>query len=74
MSDSKGHVYLIKAREVMKEELEPFSLVQEQWTPVTNGSLPEIAVNEIAKALLWSSASQGSTKNLHLSLCDWRIG
>ena len=52
MSDPKGPVYLMGAREVMEQELEPYSLVQEQWAPVTNGSLPDTAVTEIAKALI----------------------
>ena len=52
MSDPKGPVYLMGAREVMEQELEPYSLVQEQWAPVTNGSLPDTAITEIAKALV----------------------
>lgn len=51
-SDPKGPVYLMGAREVMEEELEPYQVVQEQWAPVTNGSLPEIAVAEITQALV----------------------
>lgn len=53
-SDPKGPVYLMGAREVMEEELEPYSLVQEQWAAVTNGSLPDTAVAEIAEALVQS--------------------
>ena len=52
VSDPKGPVYLMGAREVMEEELEPYSLVQEQWAPVTNGSLPDTAVSEILDALV----------------------
>ena len=52
MSDPKGPVYLMGAREVMEEELEPYSLVQEQWAPVTNGSLPDTAITEIVNALV----------------------
>lgn len=52
LSDPKGPVYLMGAREVMEEELEPYSLVQEQWAPVTNGSLPDIAVTEIVNVLV----------------------
>lgn len=52
MSDPKGPVYLMGAREVMEEELEPYSLIQEQWAPVTNGSLPDPAVADIVNALV----------------------
>ena len=52
ISDPKGPVYLMGAREVMEEELKPYSLVQEQWTPVTNGSLPDTAVTNIINALV----------------------
>lgn len=52
MSDPKGPVYLMGAREVMEQELEPYSLVQEQWAPVTNGSLPDTAVTGIVNALI----------------------
>ncbi|KAL8801716.1 MAG: hypothetical protein Q9182_004255 [Xanthomendoza sp. 2 TL-2023] len=51
-SDPKGPVYLMGAREVMEEELEPYQLVQGHWAPVTNGSLPETAVADIAKGLI----------------------
>ena len=40
------------AREVMEQELERYSLVEEQWAPITNGSLPETAITEITKALI----------------------
>ena len=51
-SDPKGPVYLVGAREVMEEELEPYDIVQEQWTPVVTGSMPESAVEDIAQALV----------------------
>ncbi|KAL8819915.1 MAG: hypothetical protein Q9191_007629 [Dirinaria sp. TL-2023a] len=51
-SDPKGPVYLVGAREVMEEELEPYDIVQEQWTPVVTGSMPELAIAEIAQALV----------------------
>ena len=57
MSDPKGPVYLMGTREVMEEELEPYSLVQEQWAPVTNGSLPDTAVTEIVNALVQAERS-----------------
>lgn len=51
-SDPKGPVYLMGAREVMEEEIEPYHIVQEQWAPVINGCLPENAVLEITEALI----------------------
>ncbi|KAI4158116.1 MAG: hypothetical protein LQ342_007750 [Letrouitia transgressa] len=54
MSDPKGPVYLVGAREVMEESVEPYSIVQSQWTPVQLGSLPEKAVLEISTALVYA--------------------
>ena len=51
-SDPKGPVYLTGAREVMEEELDPYQIVQEQWSPVVTGLLPQSAVDEIATALV----------------------
>lgn len=51
-SDPKGPVYLVGAREIMEEEIEPYQIVQEQWALVTNCSLPETAVEAIANALI----------------------
>lgn len=51
-SDPKGPVYLVGAREVMEEELEPYHIIQEQWSPVVIGSLPESAIADISKALV----------------------
>src|SRR5947199_8632467 len=34
MSDPKGPVYLVGAREGMEEESEPYHLIQEHWVPV----------------------------------------
>ncbi|KAG7007585.1 hypothetical protein G7Y79_00009g026940 [Physcia stellaris] len=50
-SDPKGPVYLTGAREVMEEELEPYQIVQNQWSPVVTGPLPQAAVCEIATSL-----------------------
>ncbi|KAI4234588.1 MAG: hypothetical protein LQ349_003690 [Xanthoria aureola] len=51
-SDPKGPVYLMGAREVMEEEIQPYHTVQEQWAPVITGCLPENAVLEITEALI----------------------
>jgi thiamine pyrophosphate-dependent acetolactate synthase large subunit-like protein len=51
-SDPKGPVYLAGAREIMEEEIEPYSLNQEQWVPVTGSALPASAVELIANELV----------------------
>ncbi|KAI4092374.1 MAG: hypothetical protein L6R37_007584 [Teloschistes peruensis] len=51
-SDPKGPVYLTGAREVMEEEIEPYQIVQEHWSPVITGNLPQSAVEEIVTALI----------------------
>ncbi|KAI4248006.1 MAG: hypothetical protein LQ352_006013, partial [Teloschistes flavicans] len=56
-SDPKGPVYLVGAREVMEEEIEPYQIVQEQWSPVITGALPQSAVEEIATSLVGADSS-----------------
>ncbi|KAI9825063.1 MAG: hypothetical protein M1832_001382 [Thelocarpon impressellum] len=51
-SDPQGPVYLVGAREVMEQELEPYQLTQKHWNPIGVGVLPESAVAEIATALV----------------------
>ena len=51
-SDPKGPVYLVGAREVMEEEIEPYQLIQENWSAVAPSALPEDAVPKIADALV----------------------
>lgn len=46
-----GPVYLCGAREVMEEEIQPYTLNQDHWKPVQLGGLPEPSVKEIAEAL-----------------------
>lgn len=53
-SAPKGPVYLASARETLAEEIEPYSLDQQQWQPIGPGALPAEAVNEVAKALVES--------------------
>ncbi|KAE8555675.1 hypothetical protein EYB25_000373 [Talaromyces marneffei] len=50
-SDPQGPAYLFCAREIMEEEIEPYSLKQEQWVPVTGSALPSSAVEMIATEL-----------------------
>lgn len=51
-SDPKGPVYLVGAREVMEEDVEPVKLEMDYWSPVGPAALAEAAVNEIGKALM----------------------
>lgn len=50
-SDPQGPAYLVCAREIMEEEIEPYTLKQEQWVPVTGSALPLSAVEMIATEL-----------------------
>lgn len=54
MSDPKGPVYLMGAREVMEEDIEPYSLNQAVWNPVSPSALPtegvQMIVSELAAA------------------------
>ncbi|KAJ5641853.1 hypothetical protein N7490_005853 [Penicillium lividum] len=53
-SDPKGPVYLVGAREVMEEEIEPYQLNQNVWKPVSPAALPaagiELITSELAAA------------------------
>ncbi|KAJ9136845.1 Thiamine pyrophosphate enzyme [Pleurostoma richardsiae] len=51
-SAPQGPVYLCGAREVMEEEIEPYSVRREVWEPVELGGLKARAVAEIADALV----------------------
>ncbi|OBT81477.1 hypothetical protein VE02_09953 [Pseudogymnoascus sp. 03VT05] len=50
-SDPAGPVYLCGAREVMEEDLTPYSLEQAHWNPVEPAALSENAVKTISEAL-----------------------
>jgi thiamine pyrophosphate-dependent acetolactate synthase large subunit-like protein len=52
MSDPKGPVYLVGAREVMEEDIEPYELDQTVWNPIAPAALPETGVRSVADALL----------------------
>jgi acetolactate synthase-1/2/3 large subunit len=51
-SDPKGPVYLMGAREVMEEQVEPLAINLADWTPIAQAALPEAAARRIATALL----------------------
>jgi len=52
MSDPKGPVYLTAAREVLEEDIEPYSLNQAVWDPISPTALTEDAVSRISESLL----------------------
>ncbi|KAI1765267.1 putative thiamine pyrophosphate enzyme [Hypoxylon sp. FL1150] len=51
-STPKGPVYIVAAREVLAQEIEPYSLKQEQWIPIGPAALPADAVQQICAALV----------------------
>ncbi|KAI5860842.1 putative thiamine pyrophosphate enzyme [Durotheca rogersii] len=51
-STPKGPVYVAGAREVLAQEIQPYSLHQEQWVPIGPSALPADAVADISKALV----------------------
>jgi len=51
-SDPKGPVYLVGAREVMEEDIEPYGLDQSFWSPIEPAALPEEGVRTVCDALL----------------------
>ena len=51
MSDPKGPAYLMGAREVMEEQVEPVRIDAGQWTPIEPPALPAAAVMMIVDAL-----------------------
>ncbi|KAJ8120642.1 hypothetical protein ONZ43_g2699 [Nemania bipapillata] len=51
-SDPQGPVYLLGAREVMEQDITPYSIDQSLWDPVELGGLPPKAAKAIAEALL----------------------
>ncbi|KAL1852388.1 hypothetical protein Daus18300_012221 [Diaporthe australafricana] len=50
-SAPQGPVYLCGAREVMEEDIEPYSVDQKFWEPVELGALPPRGVQNVAEAL-----------------------
>ncbi|KAH7336656.1 thiamine pyrophosphate enzyme, N-terminal TPP binding domain-containing protein [Rhexocercosporidium sp. MPI-PUGE-AT-0058] len=54
-SDPQGPAYLMGAREVMEETIEPYSIDMSLWKPLGPSALPESAVADIANALVDAS-------------------
>ncbi|EMD94618.1 hypothetical protein COCC4DRAFT_147855 [Bipolaris maydis ATCC 48331] len=54
-SHPQGPVYLMGAREVMEEEIEPYSIDLKNWQPIGPSALPEEAVQHIAENLVAAS-------------------
>ncbi|KAI1416892.1 putative thiamine pyrophosphate enzyme [Hypoxylon sp. FL1857] len=51
-STPKGPVYIAGAREVLAQEIQPYSLQQEQWVPIGPSALPTDVVHDISTALV----------------------
>ncbi|EFR00086.1 acetolactate synthase [Nannizzia gypsea CBS 118893] len=51
-SAPKGPVYLVAGREVLEEELEPYSLDQKLWSPILSSALPPDAVENLSTRLV----------------------
>ncbi|TVY68224.1 Benzoylformate decarboxylase [Fusarium oxysporum f. sp. cubense] len=54
-SHPQGPSYLMGAREVMEETIEPYTINSAFWKPVAPAALPQEAVQEIAEALVNAS-------------------
>ncbi|WKT50669.1 hypothetical protein QSH57_015639 [Fusarium oxysporum f. sp. vasinfectum] len=54
-SHPQGPSYLMGAREVMEETIEPYTINSAFWNPVAPAALPQEAVQEIAEALVNAS-------------------
>ncbi|KAH8121223.1 thiamine pyrophosphate enzyme, N-terminal TPP binding domain-containing protein [Trichoderma asperelloides] len=54
-SHPQGPSYLMGAREVMEETIEPYTINPAFWKPVAPAALPQEAVQEIAEALIGAS-------------------
>ncbi|KAI0472533.1 thiamine pyrophosphate enzyme [Xylariaceae sp. FL0804] len=51
-SSPKGPVYLAGAREVLAQEIQPYSVNEEQWAPIEPSAIPAEGVREISTALV----------------------
>ncbi|KAM0187757.1 hypothetical protein ACHAPI_010985 [Fusarium lateritium] len=54
-SHPQGPAYLMGAREVMEETIEPYTINSAFWKPIAPAALPHEAVREIAEALIVAS-------------------
>ena len=51
-SDPAGPVYVYGAREIMEEEIEPYTIDASLWSAIGPAALPELSVETIAEALV----------------------
>lgn len=51
-STPKGPVYVVGAREVLAQPIQPYTLEQAKWIPIGPGALPAEAAHEISSALV----------------------
>lgn len=51
-SSPKGPSYVVAAREVLAEAIQPYTLAQDQWVPIGASALPDDAVREVSAALV----------------------
>jgi thiamine pyrophosphate-dependent acetolactate synthase large subunit-like protein len=52
MSDPKGPVYIYGAREILEQEIKPYKINQNFWSPVGSSALPDLAIKSIAESLV----------------------
>lgn len=52
MSEPRGPVYLVGAREAMEEEIDPYQVEQQFWNPVELGGLSKRQVESVAEMLV----------------------
>ena len=52
ISEPKGPVYLVGAREAMEEEIEPYSIDQSLWTPAELGALTHQQLQQVSEMLV----------------------
>ncbi|KAK2827803.1 hypothetical protein FQN49_007325 [Arthroderma sp. PD_2] len=51
-SAPKGPVYMVSGREILEEEIEPYTLDQKQWSPILSSALPQDAVEDLSRRLV----------------------
>ncbi|KAM5498611.1 hypothetical protein McaMca56_003663 [Microsporum canis] len=51
-SAPKGPVYMVAGREILEEEIEPYTLDQKLWSPILPSALPQDAVENLSRRLV----------------------
>ncbi|KAM5446133.1 hypothetical protein MaudCBS49596_006819 [Microsporum audouinii] len=51
-SAPKGPVYMVAGREILEEEIEPYTLDQKLWSPLLPSALPQDAVENLSRRLV----------------------